>query len=82
MALQQCPKCSSESFTWFIDDEISDLTNWSCGQCGYFAQEDEKNERVCHRCNAKTESLLSDQDDTYYWCSKCNSIRERTSSIF
>ncbi|WP_348739211.1 hypothetical protein [Tenacibaculum sp. 190524A02b] len=35
MATQVCPKCKENSYTWRIDNEISDLTIWSCYNCYY-----------------------------------------------
>ncbi len=74
MATQLCPKCQNNSFTWFVDDEKSNLTVWGCYQCNYEAYEDESLERICSNCNKKTESRLKDKDKEYWWCSSCNSV--------
>jgi hypothetical protein len=49
MALQICPKCKELSFTWFIDEEITPLTQWTC-ECGYYALEDETKIQNCPNC--------------------------------
>ncbi len=74
MANQICPNCLENSFTWSVDDEISDLTIWGCYACSYRALEDESNERNCSRCENRTESRLKDDEKEYWWCSTCNKI--------
>lgn len=75
MATQICPNCREDDFTWCID-EGEPLTRWSCGNCGYVAYEDETLERECSTCGVKTESRLQDDVKTYWWCCRCNSIKE------
>jgi ribosomal protein L37AE/L43A len=47
MATQICPKCKSDSFTWIIDDEISNMTIWYCNVCNFSALENENDESNC-----------------------------------
>lgn len=70
MALQHCPNCNTESFSWSIDEDNS-LTRWAC-VCGYEAYEDESFERECSRCQNQTESKLKDDEKEYWWCSSCH----------
>lgn len=72
MGTQLCPKCKNDSFTWSMDDEISDLTIWGCYKCDYRALENESDERNCGKCGKKTESKLKDEENEYWWCSTCN----------
>lgn len=72
MALQICPNCRAEQFTWSIDEEESPLTKWACGHCGYQAYEDESFERVCNDCGKKVELKLDDGQKEYWWCCRCN----------
>jgi DNA-directed RNA polymerase subunit RPC12/RpoP len=72
MATQICPKCKKDSFTWSMDDEISDLTIWGCYKCFYQAHENEADERYCSKCGKKSESKLKDSEKEYWWCSNCN----------
>lgn len=76
MSLYNCPKCNEKAFTWWINEEVSPLTNWSCGECRYVAREDETLERVCSACREKAELQLEDDAKTYWWCCRCNSIKE------
>ena len=71
MALQVCPNCKSESFTWRMDDEISDLTIWGCHECSYQAFEDEADERNCSKCGNISELKLKDDKKEYWWCWTC-----------
>ncbi|TXG37357.1 hypothetical protein [Seonamhaeicola maritimus] len=74
MAAQKCPNCKEDSFTWKVDDEISDLTVWSCFECNYQAFENELEEQYCSECVKKTKSKLSDKEKDYWWCSNCNTV--------
>lgn len=76
MALQICPNCKAESFTWSYNEEDTPPTTWGCNDCGYFAREDESFERICETCNRKTESRLEDEQRIYWWCSSCNKTTE------
>ncbi|MHC6202465.1 hypothetical protein ACYULU_04635 [Breznakiellaceae bacterium SP9] len=69
MSLQICPKCKRYSFTWFIDEEETPLTQWLCNACGYIAFEDETMESACPHCGKKTQSRLLDASGQYSWCS-------------
>jgi hypothetical protein len=71
MALQICPKCKELSFTWFIDEEQTPLTQWNC-QCGYYALEDESKGRDCPVCGSKkSDSYMIDNNGKYWWCYRC-----------
>lgn len=72
MATQICPNCKKNSFTWIMDNEISDLTIWSCYECRYQAFENESDLRICSNCGNKTESKLKDDKKEYLWCPNCN----------
>jgi len=74
MAEHNCPKCSENMFTWFVDDEVSQLTLWYCRNCGYHAKEDESYERKCAKCGKPYEIRLEDEHEIYWWCSGCDSI--------
>jgi len=65
MATQVCPNCKEDSFTWFVDEEVSSLTIWGCSTCGYRAYENESLEKVCANCNQKTECRLEDKEKKY-----------------
>ncbi|NIG56960.1 hypothetical protein [Chitinophaga sp. Cy-1792] len=74
MALQICPNCQQQDFTWSFDEENIPPTSWHCSNCGYTACEDESFERLCATCNIKSESRLADDKKIYWWCSTCNTI--------
>ena len=74
MATQICPNCNEDSFTWSMDDEISNLTMWGCYKCHYQAFENEEYERVCANCHNGSQLQLKDDEKMYWWCSKCNTI--------
>ncbi|MCJ8154579.1 hypothetical protein MKJ01_12470 [Chryseobacterium sp. SSA4.19] len=73
MATQTCPKCREDTFTWHQMDEDSDLLSWGCYQCGYSAEENEKDESVCSQCGKKAKSRLRDDKVVYWWCFSCKS---------
>lgn len=73
MALQICPKCKENSFTWFINGK-SHVTVWSCFNCDYEAKENEK--YICENCGNKTKTKLKDKETEYFWCSGCNTTSE------
>ncbi len=73
MSLQNCPKCQNNSFTWKIDEEISQFTIWECTICNYQVFEDESLLTVCDSCKTKTKSYIIDNDKKFWWCSNCNS---------
>ncbi len=72
MAEQICPKCNNPSFYWSMNEE---LTRWYCHECKYEAYENEVLERVCSFCKRKTEGKMKDNQNTYWWCSTCNNIK-------
>ena len=74
MGTQICPKCKENSFTWSIDDEISDFTIWGCYNCSYHAMENEADECICEICGNKTKTKLNDTEIEYWWCYHCNVI--------
>jgi hypothetical protein len=76
MATQICPKCREDSFTWSMDDEISDLTIWGCYKCFYQAFENESEERTCSTCGNKSESKLQEKESEYWWCWTCQKHTE------
>ncbi|SHM44724.1 hypothetical protein SAMN05444267_104830 [Chryseobacterium polytrichastri] len=65
-----------DSFTWSINDEISNITNWGCYECGYQAIENEVNECACENCRKKQKTKLKDSETEYWWCSHCNEITQ------
>ena len=77
MALQICPKCKHEEFTWFMDGE-PEHTYWYCKNCEYSIEENETKETICPDCNEKTFSYLFNKDEQYWWCSSCNLIQNST----
>lgn len=76
MVNQICPKCKQDSFTWYIDDEMSTITIWSCYHCDYQAYEDDREEVKCENCQEKTKTFLQNEDEEFWWCSVCNTISE------
>lgn len=76
MATQICPKCKEDSFSWFVNDELSIHTVWLCNICKYQAEENESLETFCSNCNKKTKSKLKDSFEDYWWCSNCNIIEK------
>ncbi|MFC3161570.1 hypothetical protein ACFOEQ_26855 [Chryseobacterium arachidis] len=74
MGTQICPKCKRNSFTWSIDDEVSNFTSWGCHQCFYQAEENESDECICESCGNKTKMKLKDNQTEYWWCCRCNKI--------
>lgn len=74
MSLQICPKCKNLSFTWYIDEEESSLTQWYC-KCGYHAFEDETKMRDCSVCNNEKSNLyMIDNEIKYWWCCRCEKV--------
>jgi ribosomal protein L37AE/L43A len=76
MATQICPKCKQDSFTWYIDDEMSTITIWSCYLCDYQTYEDDRDEVKCENCQEKTKTILQNEVEEFWWCSVCNTISE------
>jgi DNA-directed RNA polymerase subunit RPC12/RpoP len=74
MATQICPNCKKDSFTWKLDDKISDYTIWDCYECNYRAYENESQIRECENCKKKTNNLMNDEMRKYWWCNNCNKI--------
>lgn len=71
MATHICPNCKKDSFTWYIDDEISELTIWNCHGCNYQAYENESDWQFCSSCNSEIKSKLKDLNKDYWWCFNC-----------
>lgn len=76
MATQICPKCKQESFSWYIDEEMSTITIWSCYNCDYQTYEDDCDEVKCENCQEITKTFLQNEDEEFWWCSVCNAISE------
>lgn len=71
MSVQFCPKCQIESITWYRVEQPP-RTQWLCSQCGYTAEEDEKQEADCPYCQEKKHFLLiKDSDGSHRWCCNC-----------
>ncbi|WP_312076687.1 hypothetical protein [Chryseobacterium sp.] len=75
MALQICPKCKENSFTWFINGKTQ-LTTWTCFDCDYEAKEIEDEKSTCEKCGEITKTKLKDKEKEYWWCSNCNTISD------
>ena len=74
MTLQLCPKCGHRRFSWWIDEDVSPLTQWRCGHCRYSAEEDESRESTCPACGAeRSRMLLADPNGRYWFCLSCQS---------
>ena len=73
MATQICPKCKQDSFTWHLDDELTDLTIWGCHSWFYQAFEDESKEGKCNLCGKGFALHLKDEEKSYWWCPTCES---------
>ena len=73
MALQICPKCKENSFTWFINGKTH-LTSWSCFSCDYEAKQTGNIELICENCEEKSKIKLKDKENEYWWCSNCNEV--------
>ena len=57
-------------------EEESPFTQWSCGNCGYGAEEDEAQASECPRCSSpKMSALLKDSDGFHRWCCVCGSFQ-------
>ena len=76
MAPQNCPKCKKSSFTWYVDDEMSSITIWSCYNCDYQTYEDDRDEIKCEKCQENTKTFLKNEDEEFWWCSVCNTVSE------
>ena len=72
MAAHLCPNCGHCRMFWSIDEEVTPLTQWHCGQCGYSALEDESKMSTCPTCGTeKSYLLLSDPNRTFWFCLTC-----------
>ena len=72
MSAQDCPNCRRRGFTWWVDEEASRLTQWSCGLCGYAAEEDESLASTCPECRSDGVHVrLSDPQGQYWFCLRC-----------
>jgi len=77
MALQFCPNWQEQGFTWSIDEEESDYTQWNCWLCNYKAEEDENAEKICDKCQTKTLMCMKSDDDFFWFCTNC---RDKTNA--
>lgn len=75
MALQNCPKCKENSFTWFINGKTQ-LTTWTCFDCDYEAKEIEDEKSTCEKCEENTKTKLKDKEKEYGWCSNCDAVSD------
>lgn len=75
MGLQICPKCSEQSFTWFIGGKFP-VTTWSCFDCDYEAKEVESDKSSCENCGETGKIKLKDKEKEYWWCSNCNETND------
>jgi len=71
MSVHKCPNCKDFGFVWQVDEDVSPLTIWDCGECGYRAFEDESLESECPDCNYQFRMFLKDEKLEYWWCTKC-----------
>ena len=76
MATQLCPKCKKKFFTWYLDDEISNIIIWSCSHCSFQTYEDERDEINCEKCQEETKTFLKNEEEGFWWCSVCNTTSE------
>jgi len=73
MSAHKCPNCLNDDFYWQVDEEQSPLTIWDCGNCGYRAFEDEKDESECPDCKYPYRmKLQSETGEVFWWCTKCS----------
>ena len=81
MAWQFCPKCQTESITWYrVEGHV--LTQWYCDNCEYTAEEDESQQRDCPHCKAKESFLLlKDADGFHRWCCKCRRFEPSNETV-
>ena len=74
MTALPCPRCGEIGFTWSINEDTSNFTQWRCSLCGYSAREDESTQTACVQCRAAVATLLEDTTGSYRYCSSCRSI--------
>jgi ribosomal protein L37AE/L43A len=74
MPTQICPKCRKDSFSWYIDEELSNFTFWSCSNCDFQTYEDDRDEVEYGNCKEITKTFLKNEDEEFWWCSVCNTI--------
>jgi hypothetical protein len=80
MSMQSCPRCCQRSFWWWIDEDVSRLTQLRCGSCGYRALEDESFVSACAECGSdRVRVRLSDPDGEYWYCLSCLSRSAKSS---
>ena len=66
-----CPNCGKPGFTWSIDEEVTQRTEWHCGICGYAAEEYEDRKAVCPSCSEGSYMLLKAEHKLLNYCWKC-----------
>lgn len=71
MSAHKCPNCKELDFFWSNDEEVSLLTIWGCGTCGYDSLEDEKKESNCPDCDYAHRLFMIEPPFKYWWCTKC-----------
>lgn len=76
MASQTCPKCKKDSFSWYIDEEMSTITIWNCSNCDLQIYEDDRDEIKCENCKEITKTFLQNEEEEFWWCCVCNTISE------
>lgn len=82
MAMQLCPKCRADAFTWAVHDE-DELAEWWCRGCDYRAKEDESKETTCPHCGQQQASLLLHDDDGFHrWCFCCHRFEPTTENFY
>jgi transposase-like protein len=90
MALQICPSCKEESFTWFMteDDSGKEVTGWGCHSCHFLAIEHERYNDdgsyrfetfkvSCPGCGSAKDIKLHKDGRSYLWCSHCAALIEQ-----
>ena len=76
MTNQICPKCKKDSFSWYIDEEMSNITIWNCQSCDFQIYEDDRDEIHCEKCDDETKTFLINEEEEFWWCSICNTVSD------
>lgn len=88
MALQICPVCKQEDFTWSMteDETGREVTVWECG-CGFYAYEYEAYENngysyehfdiPCAGCGSLQALKLLKDGIAYLWCNRCHLLTQQ-----
>ena len=77
MADHKCPKCKQETFSWYVDQEIAEITIWTCSNCDLQIYEDDRDEIYCKECEDNTTTFLKNEDEEFWWCSICNTTTNK-----